>query len=115
MKKALILSVFLLGGCCMSRVCDSGGHEMCYVENSGWKLFNCVPVASGDPAFVNRNQSIWFEDTVTLDTNMELLKREMKKRGATSYRDIISYRSEEQVFILFLKRNTLHTSAEILK
>ena len=115
MKKALIFSIFLLGGCCMSKVCDRGGHEMCYIENSGWKILNFIPIASGDPDFVNQNQSLWFEDTVTLDTNMKLLEREMKKHGSTAYRDIISYRSEEQVFILLLKRHTLHTSAEILK
>lgn len=109
----LILALFI-AGCCGVRVCDEGGRKMCYIDNSGWYLFNFIPLGSGDPRYPNAGYVNWFADGATLESNMLVLDEVMKKEKATDVRNISSYWTEESVFIILLKRYILHTSAEII-
>ena len=118
MRKLLLLFAalnLLLAGCCCTKTCREGGRDMCYIENSGWKLFGHVPIASGDPIHPNEDKVVWFEDTVTLDVNVNLLGRVMREGGYTGLYDLTSYRTEEIIIPFLFKRYIYHTSAELLK
>ena len=119
MRNAILTAIFFslaaLSGCCYYEVCNLGGREMCVIQNSGWKILNFIPIASGNPDMPNLGNSIWFADTVDLDSNMKILDLAMRRHHATGLKDLSSFKTEEQIFVFLLKRYTLHTSAEILK
>lgn len=111
---ALTPLLFLAGCFCSVQVSDEGGRKLCLVENSGWKLFNLIPIASGDIDYPNREVCVWFENTVNLKNNIRLLEEEQERRGLRNLRDLCSYKTEEQAFFFLFKRYTYHTSAELL-
>jgi len=113
--KALTIALLLATGCCAVDVSQEGGRDMVTVRNEGWKLFSCIPIASGDPIYPNQEVANWFEDTVTLKTNMTLLDEAMKDRGYSGFRDITSYKRDEVVVPFLFKRYIYHTSAELQK
>ena len=75
MKKLLAAALFaaLFSGCSSIKICDVGGHTIAVVENSGWYLFDCIPLASGNPDNPNGHMCRFFTNTVTLENNMKLL------------------------------------------
>ena len=100
-------------GCSTVSVCTEGGHSMCIIENSGWKMLNFIPIASGNPDHPNERSFKLFRNTVTLGSNMKMLDWTMRKYGATGVRNLTSHMTDEQVFIMLFKRYTYHTSAEL--
>ncbi len=114
-RLSLVVLALALSGCVATRVCKEGGHDVAYIENSGVKLFNFIPFASGDPEYPNYNVALWFEDAATLENNMMLLDDIMRKRGYTKAKSLCSYRTDEIVIPLLLKRYIYHTSAELSK
>ena len=114
MKRALLL-ITLLTGCCRYEVCNEGGRTLCHIENNGIKIFNLIPIASGDMKHPNENSPIWFTDTVDLDTNMRLLDEVIAKQRTRYLKDLCSYMTDESVIPLLLTRYTYHTSVELLK
>ena len=94
---------------------DETPLEMVEIENSGWKLFKFIPIASGDTLHPNKCGCRWFQDTVTLQNNLKLLEIEMKERGATRFANLTSRNSEETFLFIVLTRNAYHTSALLLK
>ena len=116
MKKifAAALAAALAAGCASISISSKGGHTMAVVENSGWYLFNAIPIASGDPDNPDCASFSIFGDTVTLENNVKLLERARKEQGAASYKDVVSYTTEESVFLILLKRYYYHTSAELV-
>ena len=89
--------------------------EIVEIENSGWELFKCIPLASGDTRYPNQLSCRWFLNTVTLQNNLNLLEQEMKTRGATRFTNLTSRNSEESFLFILLTRNAYHTSAVLLK
>ena len=102
-------------GCSTVRVCHEGGHSMCIIENSGWKIFNLIPIASGNPDRPNENSCKLLRNTVTLESNMKMLDWTMRKYGASGVRNLTSHMTDEQVLIMLFKRYTYHTSAELTR
>ena len=102
-------------GCCTVKRCSEDGREMVYVENTGWKLFDCIPIASGDPEYPNREVCLWFCDSVLLEVNTMMLDDVMRKEGFKSVRSLKSHMSDEQVIPFVFKRYSYHTSAELLR
>ena len=117
MKTRLVLfplfAALLCGGCASVRTSNEGGREMVAIENSGWYLFNIIPLASGNPENPNGFGCVFGRQTTTLDNNMRMLETEMAKAGRARYRDLVSYSADESYLIIFLKRHTLYTSAEL--
>ena len=89
--------------------------ETVEIENSGWKLFKFIPLASGDTIHPNRSGCSLFQDTVTLQNNLDLLEKEMKATGATRFTNLTSRNCEETFLFILLTRNAYHTSAVLLK
>ena len=102
-------------GCSTVSVCTEGGHSMCIIENSGWKMLNLIPIASGDPDHPNESSCRLFRNTVTLENNMKMLDWTMRKYGAEGVKNLTSHMTDEQVFIMLFKRYTYHTSAELTR
>ena len=117
MKRVLLLSLLgaLLTGCSSVEICREGGHTLVDIENTGWYLFNFIPLASGDPTQPNANTCRLFTDTVTLENNMRLLDWAAQQEYAGAITDVKSYLTDENVLIFLFKRHAYHTNAELLK
>ena len=115
MRRALLTALLsALCGCCSVEIRREGGHDMVEVENESFRLFGCFSVWSGDPEYPNQQVTLWFCDSLLLDVNMMLLDDEMRKNGYTSFKNISTYKTRENILFLFT-RNKLHTSAELIR
>ena len=101
------------GGCTAIRV-SKVGKTMVEVENNGWLLFNFIPIASGDTDSPDSHWCKLFQNSVSLDNNIDLLDQAVRREGAIGVRDVISYTTDEHVLIILLKRHSMHTSAELV-
>ena len=108
-----LLLVTFLSGCATVRFCDEG-MSMVDIENTGWYLFNFIPLASGNPNSPNDVSCHIFSDTVTLENNLKLLDYAVRKKHALGYRDATSYTTDENALIILIKRRSYHTSAELI-
>lgn len=84
------------------------------IQNTGWYLFNFIPIASGRPNHPNRIGFKPFGGTVTLENNINMLRQVIEDEGALGYRNLTSYITDEHIFILLLSRHCYHTSAELI-
>ena len=89
--------------------------ETVLIENTAWKLFNFIPIASGNVKLPNAVSYVLFKDTTTLQNTLDMLEGEMKRIGATRITNLSSTDIDESVFIMFLTRTTCQTSAILLK
>lgn len=89
--------------------------ETVMIENSGWLLFSFIPIASGNPKMPNRCSFRLFEDTTTLQNNLDILEIEMKRVGATKFANLYSKTIDESVMFILFTRTACQTSAVLLK
>lgn len=89
--------------------------ETVMVENTGWILFNAIPIASGNPNKPGKCSCCIFKDTTTLQNNLDMLEREMIRAGATRIANLYSKTSDENIFFLLFTRTACRTSAVLLK
>ena len=89
--------------------------ETVMVENTGWKLFKFIPMGSGNPDKPGRCSFRIFEDTTTLQNNLDMLAKEMERVGATRIVNLSSKTIDESVFIVLFTRTACRTSAVLLK
>jgi uncharacterized protein YceK len=94
---------------------DETPIETVMIENTGWTLFNVIPIGSGNPNLPNECSCRLFEDTTTLQNNLDMLEREMKRVGATRIVNLYSKTLDESIFFLLFTRTACHTSAVLLK
>ena len=115
MKKAMLFALLAaLCGCCSVEIRKEGGKDMVLVENESFRLFGCFSIWAGDPEYPNRSVTLWFCDSLLLDVNMMLLDDAMRKNGYTSFQNISTYKTSEDMLFLF-RRKKLYTSAELLR
>jgi len=108
------LAAALLSGACTSIRVSHVGKPMIEVENTGWLLFNFIPIASGNPDNPGGHMCRLFQNTVTLDNNIELVNHAIRREQAVGVRDLVTYTSDEHVLVLLFKRISMHTSAELV-
>ena len=99
-------------------VCIEDGEqpvETLEIENTGWLLFKCIPLGSGDPLCPNRKTCRLFRNTVTLQNNLEMLEDEMERIDAKRVVNLTSHKTDETIFFVLLTRRAYHTSAVLLK
>lgn len=89
--------------------------ETVMIENTGWKLFKFIPIGSGNPDRPGKCSFRLFEDTTTLQSNLDMLAREMESVGATRIVNLSSKTIDESVFIVLFTRTVCRTSAVLLK
>ncbi len=116
MKTAICLfsAIFLLSGCATVNISKVGGKTMVDITNTGWFVFNIVPVACGNPDAPNENSCRFFTNTTTLKNNLALLDYAATREGACATDNIVSYTTDESIFMILLKRHACHTSAELV-
>ena len=115
MRFALLFAAFLaLSGCASVDYSDAGGRTMVDITNSGWYLFNFIPIASGNPDRPNESDCRFFKETATVENNVKMLDFAATERKAKSIKSIKSSWTDESVFIILLKRHVIHTSAELV-
>ena len=125
MRLFALLAVIAVSGCATITTAHNyhgvnveGGEipiESAVIEDTGWKLFDFIPIGGGNPERPNRCSCCFFEDTTTLQNNLDMLEREMKSVGATRIVNLSSRTIDETVFILLLTRTACRTSAVLLK
>ena len=94
---------------------DESPIETVMIENTGWTMFKFIPIGSGDPKNPNKNTCCMFEDTTTLQNNLDMLEAEMKRIGATRMKNLSSKTVDESLFLMLFTRTACHTSAVLLK
>ena len=114
MKKRGIALLAALCGCCSYEIRNEGGKDMVKIENESFRLFGCFSIWSGDPEYPNRQVTLWFCDSLLLDVNMMLLDEAMRANGYSSFQNISTYKTSEDMLFLF-RRKKLYTSAELLR
>ncbi len=115
MKTILLFALgLMLTGCASIHVCDKGAHTLATVNNTCWYLFDCLPMASGDPEHPNKISTCLFRSTTTLENNMRLLETAMRVHEAESLINVNSYTTDESVFFFLLTRHACYTSAELV-
>lgn len=114
--RTLLLSAIAaaLCGCATIRYSNEGGKTMVDITNTGWYLFNLIPIASGNPDAPNECSCSLFRQTTTLENNIRLLDYAATYRNAKSIRSVNSFWTDENVLIILLKRHSCHTSAELV-
>lgn len=113
-KFVLIFLAALLSGCASVEVSNVGRRKMVVVSNSGWYLFNLIPLASGNPDKVNSASCLFFSETATLENNLKILNKVVKDTGADSVESVKSYWNDESVLVILMKRHVINTSAELV-
>ena len=115
MKKIVLLALLAaLCGCCSYEIRKEGGKDVVLVENESFRFLGLFSIWSGDPEYPNRDVTLWFCDSLLLDVNMMLLDDAMRKNGYTSFKDISTYETSEDMLFLFCRKK-LHTSAELIR
>ncbi|MBR2920386.1 MAG: hypothetical protein IKC27_03420 [Kiritimatiellae bacterium] len=110
---ALFLAI-ILTGCATVETSDVGGRHMVVVSNSGWYLFNLIPIASGNPEKVNKVSCSLFSETATLENNYKMLDDIIKSSGAKSVKSLKSFWNDESILVILMKRHVIHTTAELV-
>ena len=116
MKKVFLFALLTaaLCGCCSYEIRNEGGKDIVMVENESFRLFGCFSIWSGDPEYPNRQVTLWFCDSLLLDVNMMILDEAMRKNGYSSFQNISTYMTSEDMLFLF-RRKKLYTSAELIR
>ena len=123
MKRLLLLSLLgaLLTGCSSVEICREGDHTLVDIENTGWYLFNVIPLAAGNPTRPNAASCRLFTATCTLENNLKMLDFAMRdyisdpaELVSARYGEVVSYTSDESVLFFLFKRHRCHTSAELI-
>lgn len=102
-----------MAGCTAIRV-SHVGKSMVEVENNGWLLLDFIPIASGDADNPESKICNLFENSVTLDNNIDLINYAIRREGAIGVRDLVTYTTDEHVLFILLKRHCMHTSAVLV-
>ncbi len=85
------------------------------IENSGWYLFTCIPIASGNHLWPNSADCCWFTDTVTVENNLSVLEKVMLRERANEVVNLTSRHTDEKYLVCLLSRRAYHTSAVLLR
>ena len=116
MRKILLFALLAaaLCGCCSYEIRKEGGKDVVMVENESFRFLGCFSIWSGDPEYPNKQVTLWFCDSLLLDVNIMLLDDAMRANGYSSYQNVSTYKTSEDMLFLF-RRKKLYTSAELLR
>lgn len=126
MRRALMLPLALmLAGCMTTQLsetmkdiaADGGERQMMTVEvrNTGWFLFDCIPLVCGDPDHPDSFSSRFFTDTLTLRSNIAVLGDIIKKNDGYRIGSLTSHEEGEGFLVFIVTRQSFHTSATLMR
>ena len=124
MRRLALLALLLSAGCMtteMSHVlrdvpASAGKKHLMTVEvrNTGWFLFDFIPLVCGNPAHPDEFSSRFFSDTLTLQNNLNVMDRLLKREGASVFGSLTSHEEGEGFFTFVVTRKSFHTSATLV-
>ena len=116
MRKAILFALLAaaLCGCCSYDIRKEGGKDIVLVENESFRFLGIFSIWSGDPEYANKQVTLWFCDSLLLDVNMMILDEAMRTNGYSSFQNISTYKTSEDMLFLF-SRKKLYTSAELVR
>ena len=116
MRKILLFTLLAaaLCGCCSYEIRKEGGKDVVMVENESFRFLGCFSIWSGDPEYPNKQVTLWFCGSLLLDVNMMILDEAIRANGYSSFQNISTYKTSEDMLFLF-RRKKLYTSAELLR
>lgn len=115
MRKIVLLALLAaLCGCCSYEIRTEGGKDVVMVENESFRFLGCFSIWSGDPEYPNKQVTLWFCDSLLLDVNMMILDDAMRTNGYSSFQNISTYKTSEDMLFLF-SRKKLYTCAELIR
>ena len=85
------------------------------IENSGWYLFDCIPLVCGNPSKPNKNSCRWFSNTVTLQNNLNVLDGIMDENNTSMLSNLDSRETDDFYYFFLLYRRACHTSAVLFR
>ena len=107
---AIALGLLLAAGCVTVRQNRlSDGSLAVEIHDSGWYVFDVVPIVSGNP---DGRWPHWFTDDVTPEKTMYVLDRIVAREDPEKIGALTS-RSEDENILFFINRVSTHTSAVI--
>ena len=125
MKSFLVLALLACAGCAtIRRATDYHGAgiengeqpiETVEIENTGWLLFKFIPLGSGNPSCPDEFGCRIFQNTVDLQSNIDMLQAEMKRVKASRVINLTSHKTDETIFVILMTRHAYHTSAVLLR
>lgn len=104
----------LFAGCVSVKTIHGDSTDVVTIENEGYFLFQCVPLATGDPDYPNEDSFRMFSNTLNVNTNMRLLVEEITRRGAKDVSDITTFTNDESIIPVLFGRRTMQTSARLV-
>lgn len=114
-----------LAGCMTTQVsealsgfpADGGRRQRLTVEvrNTGWYLFDLIPIVCGNPDRPDEVSCRFFTDTLTLQNNMAVLSRVLAREKATVLGSVTSHEEGEGFLTFVVTRQSYHTSATVLQ
>lgn len=118
---AVLALTTVLSGCATAKFSHVGGRTIADINNTGWYLFNVIPLAAGNPTRPNAASCRLFTATCTLENNLKMLDFAMRdyisdpaELVSARYGEVVSYTSDESVLFFLFKRHRCHTSAELI-
>lgn len=127
---AAALAAAMLSGCLARCDITYRQHEVEYMEtavasvtcrNTGYFLFWVWPICSGEPWQDGllkdwEPERDWFDDHVTLDANMDMVRMAAKEVGSNRLSQVRTEVASNSIWSFFIiKRKSITTTARILK
>jgi len=83
------------------------------VSNTGWYFFfDLLPIVCSDP---DDGGIKMFSDDLSVQDNLKVLDRIIRREGATGLENITSHETNESVLVFLFNRHVIYTSATLLK
>lgn len=121
---ALLLS-FACAGCMTTQtsdvmkdiLSDGGARQKMTVEvrNTGWFLFDCIPLICGDPEAPDEVATRLFTDTLTLQSNLDVLGKIVAKNDGYRLGSVTSHEEGEGFLVFIVTRRSCHTAATLMR
>lgn len=96
---------------------DGGARQKMTVEvrNTGWFLFDCIPLVCGDPKGPDAVATRFFTDTLTLQSNLDVLGKIIEQNDGYRLGSVSSHEEGEGFLVFIVTRRSFHTSATLMR
>jgi hypothetical protein len=90
-------------------------HLTAEVCNTGWFLFDYIPLVCGNPSFPDKASCRFFTNTLNLQNNLQVLDEIIARENGTVIGSVTSHQEGEGFLVFLVTRRSYHTSATLLR
>lgn len=96
---------------------DGGARQKLTVEvrNTGWFLFDCIPLVCGNPKAPDKVTTCLFTDTLTIQSNLDVLGKIIEENDGYRLGAVSSHEEGEGFLVFIVTRRSCHTSATLMR